>query len=402
MPGPLTGLRALDLSTFIAGPFAAGLLAEMGADVIKVEQPGPGDPIRELGTKARSPETGESRALFWSLEGRGRRSITLNLRLPKGQDLALRLIANSDVVIENFRPGTLDRWNLTYDRMRAANPGVVLLRISAYGQTGPYAARPGFGRIAQAFGGLTYLAGHPDRPPVLPGSATLADYAAGLYGAFSILAALRHRDATGEGQQIDVSLYESIFRFTDYTPLAYDALGIVRERAGSQAHAAPHDHYPTSDNKWVAIACTSDRIFRRLAEAMGTPDWPDEPAYATMESRVARRADVDTRVSQWTARHTQRDLCRLLDEHEVPNSPIYSIADIFQDPHYAARATLTTVDDPVIGPVQVPSPVPRLSATPAEPPSPAPSLGQHNHEIYSGELGLSDEDLGQLRQEGVI
>jgi len=396
MPGPLSGLRVLDLSTFIAGPFAAGLLAEMGADVIKVEQPGLGDPIRELGTKKNG------RALFWSLEGRGRRSITLNLRLPKGQDLALHLIAKSDVVIENFRPGTLDRWNLTYDRMRATNPGVVLLRISAYGQTGPYAARPGFGRVAQAFGGLTYLAGHPDRPPVLPGSATLADYAAGLYGAFAVLAALRHRDATGQGQEIDVSLYESIFRFLDYIPLAYDALGIVRERAGSQAHAAPHDHYPTSDHKWVAIACTSARIFRRLAEAMGAPEWPDDPAYATMESRVARRAEVDARVSAWTQQHTQHALCQLLDAHEVPNSPIYSIADIFQDPHYAARETLATVDDPVIGPVKVPAPVPRLSRTPAEPPSPAPSLGQHNHEIYVSDLGLAESDLEQLRQDGVI
>ena len=402
MPPALAGLRVLDLSTFIAGPFAATLLAEMGADVIKVEQPNLGDPIRELGTKFHNQATGQSRALFWSLEGRGRRSVTLNLRLPKGQDLALRLIANSDVVIENFRPGTLDRWNLTYDRIRQANPGVVLLRISAYGQTGPYATRPGFGRIAQAFGGLTYLAGHPDRPPVLPGSATLADYAAGLYGAFATLAALRHRDATGQGQEIDVSLYESIFRFTDYLPLAHDALGIVRERAGSQAHAAPHDHYPTSDDKWVAIACTSDRLFRRLAEAMGQPTWPDDPDYATMEARVAHRTDVDTRVSAWTSQHTQQALCRLLDDHEVPNSPIYSIADIFADPHYAARQTLTTVDDPVVGPVKVPSPVPRLSATPAEPPSPAPELGHHNHEIYADELGLTTSDLTQLHSEGVI
>src|SRR5687767_7287954 len=202
MPPPLTDIRVLDLSTFIAGPFAAGLLAELGAHVTKVEQPVIGDPIRELGTKANN------RALFWALEGRGRRSVTLNLRAPRGQQLALDLVKRSDVVIENFRPGTLERWNLGFDVMREANQRVVLLRVSAYGQTGPYAARPGFGRIAQAFGGLTYLAGHPDRPPVLPGSATLADYAAGLYGAFSILAALRHADATGEGQQVDISLFE--------------------------------------------------------------------------------------------------------------------------------------------------------------------------------------------------
>ena len=396
MTGPLADLRVLDLSTFIAGPFAAGLLAELGAHVTKVEQPVIGDPIRELGTKANN------RALFWALEGRGRRSITLNLRVPRGQQLALDLVKRSDIVIENFRPGTLERWNLGFDRMREINPRVVLLRVSAFGQTGPYAARPGFGRIAQAFGGLTYLAGHPDRPPVLPGSATLADYAAGLYGAFSILAALRHAEATGEGQQVDISLYESIFRFTDYTPLAYDALGIVRERAGSQAHASPHDHYPTADGKWIAIACTSDRLFRRLAAAMGQPAWPDDPDYTTMEARVARRADVDSRVSAWTSQHTQSDLCRLLDDAEVPNSPIYSIADAFQDPHYAARESLVPMEDPVVGRVHVPAPVPRLSLTPAQPPTPAPELGQHNREVFVSELGLSELDLTQLQEDGVV
>lgn len=391
----LEGVRVVDFATFIAAPFAAGLLAEMGADVIKVEQPGTGDAIRELGTKANG------RALFWALEGRGRRSVTLNLRVPRGQELALELIRRADIVVENFRPGTLERWNLGYERMQEVNPGVVLLRISAYGQTGPNAPRPGFGRIAQAFGGLTYLAGHPDRPPVLPGSATLADYAAGLYGAFAVLAALRHRDRTGEGQIVDVSLYESIFRFTDYLALAYDALGIVRERAGSQAHAAPHDHFPTADEKWIAIACTSDRIFARLATAIGDPSWAGDPAYASMEARVARRAEVDARVAAWTRRYPLHELRALLDQADVPNSPIYSIADIFADPHYAARGTLVEVDDPVIGPVKVPAPVPHFSATPARPPSPAPSLGQHNAEVYA-ELGLSESELSHLQDTGVV
>jgi crotonobetainyl-CoA:carnitine CoA-transferase CaiB-like acyl-CoA transferase len=403
---PLSGLKVLDLATFIAAPFAAGLLAELGADVIKVEQPGTGDAIRDLGTKApgkaaQRGEAGKRRALFWALEGRGRRSVTLNLRVPRGQELALDLIRRSDIVVENFRPGTLERWNLGYERMREVNPGVILLRVSAYGQTGPYASRPGFGRIAQAFGGLTYLAGHPDRPPVLPGSATLADYAAGLYGAFAILGAVQYRHRTGKGQVVDVSLYESIFRFTDYMALAYDALGAVRERAGSQAHAAPHDHYPTADGKWVAVACTADRIFRRLAIAMGEESWADEAGYETMEQRVARRGEVDARVAAWTRQHSQQALCALLDEAEVPNSPIYSIADIFQDPHYQARGTLVPVDDPVIGPVHVPAPVPRFSESPAQPPTPAPELGQHNAEVY-GELGLSEGELERLKAEGVI
>ncbi|MGH2356023.1 MAG: CaiB/BaiF CoA transferase family protein [Chloroflexota bacterium] len=398
---PLQGLRVLDLGTFIAAPFAAGLLAEFGAEVLKVEQPGAGDPIRNLG------DTANGRALFWALEGRGRRSITCNLRTPRGQELALELIRRHDVVIENFRPGTLERWNLGYERMREVNPGAILLRISAYGQTGPYATRPGFGRVAQAFGGLTYLAGHPDRPPVLPGSATLADYAAGLFGAFAVLAAKQHRDRTGQGQVIDLSLFESIFRFTDYLALAYDTLGIVRERNGATApHAAPHNHYPTADGKWIAIACTSDRIFQRLAAAMavdaGEPDWSADPDFDTMAKRIARRQEVDARVAAWTGRYPLRELCARLDSAEVPNSPIYSIADIFEDAQYRARQTLIPVEDPVLGAVHVPAPVPRLSKTPARTLPPAPDVGQHNDEVYRHELGLSAADLAQLRVEGVI
>jgi crotonobetainyl-CoA:carnitine CoA-transferase CaiB-like acyl-CoA transferase len=394
-PRALAGLRVLDLATFIAGPFCGGLLAEYGADVIKVEQPGSGDSLRELGHKAHG------RALFWALEARGRRSITLNLREPRGQELALELIERSDIVVENFRPGTLERWNLGYEQMRAVNPGVILVRVSAYGQTGPYAGRPGFGRIAQAFGGLTYLAGHPDRPPVNPGSATLADYAAGLFSTTAALAALDHRRRTGEGQQIDVSLYESIFRLCDVLALEYDALGMVRERRGSDAHAAPHNHYPTADGKWIAIACTNDRIFRRLNAVMGEAGFGDDPSLATMGQRADRRTEVDARVSAWSGQHTLAELRELLDAAEVPNSPISSIADIVEEPHVQARGTLATVDDPEIGPVLMPAPVPRLSLTPAVVQRPAPLLGEHNAEIYV-ELGLTPTDLDDLRAAGIV
>ena len=386
----------LDLATFIAAPFCAGLLAELGADVIKVEQPGAGDPLRELGPKVRG------QGLFWALEARGRRSITCNLRVPAGQELILGLVRHSDIVVENFRPGTLERWNLGLDRLRAVNPGVILVRVSAYGQTGPYAPRPGFGRVAQAFGGLTYLAGFPDRPPVNPGSATLADYAAGLFGAVAALAALRHRERIGRGQEIDVSLFESIFRLTDIMALEYDTIGQVRERKGSQAHAAPHNHYPTADGKWIAIACTNDRIFRRLAAAMDQPEWGADPEFATMEQRTARRAEVDARVIDWTNRHPLAELCRVLDDSEVPNSPINSIADCFADPHYAARGTLMEVADQILGPVRMQAPVPRLSGTPARVDRPAPAVGQHNAEVYGELLGLGAQELGQLRVEGVI
>jgi succinyl-CoA:(S)-malate CoA-transferase subunit B len=394
--GALADVRVLDMATFIAGPFCAGLLAEFGADVLKVEQPGGGDSLRELGEKVND------RALFWALEDRGRRSVTCNLRVERGQALALKLIEQSDIVIENFRPGTLERWNLSYERMREVNPGIILVRVSAYGQTGPYSDRPGFGRIAQAFGGLTYLAGFPDRPPVLPGSATLADYAAGLFSAVSALAAKHHRDRTGEGQQIDISLYESIFRFTDVLSLAYDTLGLVRERVGTAAHAAPHNHYPTGDGKWIAIACTNDRIFRRLAACMGQESWGTDPGFDTMEKRSANRNEVDARVTAWTSSLPMSDLCARLDASEVPNSPIYSVQDAFEDEHYRERGTFQQVNDPIIGPVMMPSPVPRMSATPPRIQRPAPEVGEHNLEVYRDMLGLSERELDALRADGVI
>jgi crotonobetainyl-CoA:carnitine CoA-transferase CaiB-like acyl-CoA transferase len=392
----LEGVRVLDLATFIAAPFCAGLLGELGADVIKVEQPGAGDPLRDLGPKV------SGQGLFWALEARGRRSVTCNLRVSRGQELVLGLVGQSDIVVENFRPGTLERWSLGYDRMREVNPGIVLVRISAYGQTGPYAPRPGFGRIAQAFGGLTYLAGYPGEPPINPGSATLADYAAGLFGAVSALAALRHRERTGEGQEIDVSLFESIFRMTDVMALEYDQLGRIRERRGSQAHAVPHNHYPTSDGRWVAVACTNDRLFRRLADAMGQSDWGTDPDFDRMEKRAARRAEVDERVSAWTGRHSQAELCRLLDEAEVPNSPINSIADCFADPHYQARGTLMDVQDEILGTVKMHAPVPRLSKTAARVQRAAPKTGQHNAEVYDELLGLDAGELSRLEADGVI
>ena len=396
LPRALDGVRVLDLATFIAAPFCAALLSEMGADVIKVEQPRLGDPLRQLGTKVNG------QALFWTLEGRGKRSITCNLRSPQGQELILGLVRQSDIVVENFRPGTLERWNLGYERLKDANPGVVLVRVSAYGQTGPYSPRPGFGRVAQAFGGLTYIAGYPDRPPTNPGSPTLADYAAGLFAALSALAALRHRERTGQGQQVDVSLFESIFRLTDIMALEYDVLGHVRERRGSDAHAVPHNHYPTGDDRWIAIACTSDVIFRRLAEAMGRPELGTDERYDTMEKRSARRQEVDGAVIAWTRSHPQAELREILDRAEVPNSPINSIADCFADPQFQARGTLMEQLDQVLGAVHAQAPVPRFSETPARVERPAPGIGQHNAEIYGDLLGLDAQALDRLATEGVI
>jgi len=264
--GALDGLRVVEMGQLIAGPFAGKMLGEFGADVIKIEPPGSGDPLRNW----RMLQDGTS--VWWQVSSRNKRSIALDLRTTDGQAVARRLIAEADVLIENFRPGTLEGWGLGWDALTALNPGLVMLRISGFGQTGPYSPRPGFGRIGNAFGGLSYLAGYPDRPPVTPGSATIPDYLAGLYGALGVMFALRARDMTGRGQFIDIGLYEPIFRILDELAASYHHSGYVRERMGpGTVNVVPHSHYPTKDGKWIAIACTSDKIFARLAELQGAP-----------------------------------------------------------------------------------------------------------------------------------
>ena len=393
----LRGIRVLDLATFIAAPFSATLMAEFGAEVIKVEMPGRGDPCRQLGEKYNGV------GLIWAQENRNKRGITCDLRQEKGQEIVKELVKRSDVLVENFRPGTMERWNMGYEVLKELNPGLVMLRVSAYGQTGPYREKAGFGRIAQAFGGLSYLAGFPDRPPVNPGSATIADYSAGLFAAFSIMVALEYRHRTGEGQCIDISLYESIFRLLDNLASSYDKLGFVRERQGTAtAHAVPHNHYPTKDGKWVAIACTSDRIFQRLTKAMKREDLATDPHYLTSANRVEHRDALDGIVSEWTGAHEMGALIELLDSEEVPVGPINSIADIFEDPQFAARGSMIEIDDPVMGKLKMPAIVPRMSSGLGQVEHLAPSLGQHNDEVYRDFLGFSPEKLAALKDEGVI
>ncbi len=393
----LGGIRVLDLATFIAAPFCATLMSEFGAEVIKVEMPGQGDPLRQLGEKYNDV------GLLWAQENRNKKGVTCNLREPQGQEIIQELAKRSDVLVENFRPGTMERWNLGYETLEEINPRLVMVRISAYGQTGPYSHKAGFGRVAQAFGGLTYLAGYPDRPPVNPGSATIADYAAGLFGAFSTMVALEDRHRTGKGQCIDISLYEGIFRLMDNLSLAYDKLGLVRERIGTAtAHAVPHNHYPTKDGKWVAIACTSDRIFQRLAKTMGRVDLGTDPRYVTGAKRVENRQELDGMVSNWTSGFDMHDLVSLLDSEEVPVSPINSIADIFQNPQFEARGSIVEVDDSVIGKAKMPGVVPRLSKSPGQVKHLAPALGQHNQEVYGELLGYEPDKLESLKNEGVI
>jgi crotonobetainyl-CoA:carnitine CoA-transferase CaiB-like acyl-CoA transferase len=308
-----------------------------------------------------------------------------------------------NVVLENFRPGTLERWNLSYEALSAIDPGVILVRISGFGQEGPARDRPGFGRIAQAFGGLTYLCGFPDRAPANPGSATIADYASGLFAAFGVLAAERHRAATGRGQIVDVALYEAVFRILDSLAITYAVNGTVRERMGTAtALAAPHNHYPTRDGKWIAIACTNDQIFARLATLMGKDGLIRDPRFARARERVANRAEIDQIVAAWTAGQDMAVLMGSLETSEVPSSPIHSIADIFRDPQFRARGSLASVAHEVLGEVRMPAIVPRLSETPGEIAWPGRDLGADTDAVLAAALGYAPERLEALRARGVI
>ncbi len=396
MTGPLDGVRVLDAATVFAGPFAAAVLGDLGADVVKVEMPGSGDPLRGL-----EPFEGRE-SLTWAAAARNKRGITLDLRHDEGQQIFCRLLASRDVLIENFRPGTLERWGLDLARLREANPRLIVVRVSGFGQTGPYRDRAGFGTPATAFSGYTYISGHRDRPPVLP-SISLADYTTGLYAALGALAALFHRDtAGGPPQEVDVALYESMFRMLEGVVAEYDRLGRVRERSGNQLSASvPAGMFGSSDGAWLVLTTSTDRTFRRLATAMDRPELASDPRYATNRDRVERRDEVDRIVTEWFAARTSQQIQEQLNAHGVPVSPVNSIADIFADPHYAARDMLVEVDHPDLGSVRVPGVVPKLSETPGAVRSPGPRLGEHNAEVF-GEIGLSDDDLSQLSERGVI
>jgi crotonobetainyl-CoA:carnitine CoA-transferase CaiB-like acyl-CoA transferase len=382
----------------VAAPFAATLLAEFGAEVIKVEQPGSGDSLRTLGEQ----KNGEG--LFWLQEARNKRTLACDLRNPEGQEIIRRLVAcGYDVVFENFRPGTLERWGLGPDNLRAANPGLILVRISGYGQTGPARNLPGFGRVAHAFGGLTYLTGFPDRPPANPGSATIADYAAGLFAAFGALTAVEHRNATGEGQVIDVALFEAIFRIMDNLAVTYSATGTVRERMGSATPlAAPHNHYPTAGGRWIAIACTNDRIFARLAEVIGRPELASDHRFVSAAQRVANRDAIDQVVGDWTGSQEMDELVARLNQAEIPCSPIYSIADIFKDHQYLAREAIIAIDHASAGTIKMPAVIPRLSNSPGRVRWPGRAIGEDTDAILSENLGMTRDQLTSLRKGGVI
>jgi len=394
----LDGLTVLDCATFVAAPFCCTLLGEFGATVIKVEQPGLGDDLRRLGRRAASGQPD-----WWLVESRNKKAITCNLRAAEGQALLKRLAVSADVLAENFRPGTMERWGLGWEDLRAVNPGLVMVRISAFGQTGPARERPGFGRIAAAVSGASYLSGYPDRPPVSPGTPTIPDYLAGAFGAFGALAALRHRERTGEGQVVDIGLYEPMLRMLDELIPVYGATGYVRERIGSATeYVVPHNHYPTRDRGWIAIACTNDRMFERLAvKAMGQPPLVSE--FPTMAARLARRDEVDAAVARWVAALDATEALARLDAAEVPCSRVASVRDIFDDAQVRARGNILERPSPLGGLLQMVGVVPRLSATPGEVRHAGPlEIGADNEEIYCGRLGLSRDELAALRAKNVV
>jgi crotonobetainyl-CoA:carnitine CoA-transferase CaiB-like acyl-CoA transferase len=395
---PLSGLRVLDIATFVAAPFCGTLLAEFGAEVIKVEQPGEGDSLRKFGTRT---ECGDS--LVWLSEARNKKSITLDLRTSEGACMFRQLAAKSAVVLENFRPGTLEKWGLGYETLAAVNPALVMLRVSAYGQTGPLRDKPGFARIAHAFGGLAYLSGEPGRTPVVPGSTSLADYMSGLFGAVGVLIALRDAERTGKGQIVDIGLYESVFRVLDELAPAFARYGYQRERMGADTvNIVPHSHYQTRDGSWVALACSNDRMWQRLTSAMNRPELARDPRYAHMKARDDRRDEVNALVSDWVGSLHVDEVLDACDRYAAPCSKLLNIADIFRDAQFIARKNLAELRDPRAGSLVLPSPIPRLSRTPPELRSAGPALGASNEEILGGLLGLSSSDQDELERRGVI
>ncbi|MGZ4205413.1 MAG: CaiB/BaiF CoA transferase family protein [Actinomycetota bacterium] len=394
--GALDGIRVLDLGTRVGAPFAATLLGELGADVIKVEQPGTGDFMRTIGPFE------DSTSLWWSVEGRGKRSITLDLSKPQGQAVLRRLVPLSDVLVENFQPGTLERWNLAPDELRALNPRLVLSRVSVYGQDGPYRERPGLDRNGIALGGLLGITGFPDGPPVRPGI-IIADYLTALFNTIGVLAALVERERSGEGQGVELSLYESVLRVMEWTVAGFDRLGIVRERSGNRlANSAPLDNYETADGRFVCIVAGGDGLFPRLATAMDREDLLADDRFATLEAR-ARNADaINDVVAAWCRARPLDEIERILVDAQVPVSAVYSVDRIVEDPQVRARGSIVTVDDPVLGPVRQQGPVPRLDRTPLRIARGAPALGEHNEEVYLGLLEMERVEYEALRGDGII
>ena len=395
---PLKGLKVLEMGQMIAGPFAGAMLAGFGAEIIKIEKPKTGDPLRLW----RKLYKGNS--LWWISMGRNKKSITLDLYHPKGQEIARELVRKADIVIENFKPGVMEKWGMGYDDLKIVNPKVIMVRVSGWGQTGPYAQRPGFANVAESIGGMRYTSGYQDRPPVRTGI-SIGDTLAGLHAALGALTAVYNRDVRGgEGQIVDVAIYESVFNMMESTLAEYDKLGHIRERAGAKLEGiVPTSTYPTKDKKYIIIGGNGDSIYKRLMQAAGRPDLADDPRLSHNQGRVEHEALIDKAIEEWTRQHTYDELYSALIKADVPCGPVYSIADIIKDPQYQARQVWEEVELREPGDrVKIPTVIPKLSKTPGRTEWIGPDLGAHNDEIYRGLLGFTEEELTKLKEEEII
>ncbi len=402
--GPLQGLRVLELGQLIAGPFATRLFAEFGADVVKVEPPARagqegGDPLRKW--RKLHPDDPSGTSLWWYVQARNKRSITVDLKQAAGQDIVRRLAERADIVVENFRPGALEGWGLGYEQLSRANPGLILVRLSGYGQTGPYRDRPGFGAIAESMGGMRYVTGFPDRPPVRM-NLSIGDSLAAMHAVIGALMALHHRRSSGKGQVIDVALYEAVFNMMESTLPEYDRYGIVRERTGTNLTGiVPSNTYPTADGRHIVIGGNGDSIFKRLMRAIGRADLADDPSLANNAGRAARAQELDDAIAAWTSQRTLESALEEMSRAEVPSGKIYSAADMVDDPQFAARAMIERMALPDGTPLAVPAVVPKFSDTPGGTRWLGPRLGEHTDEVLA-ELGFDEARIRELRADRVI
>jgi formyl-CoA transferase len=395
--GPLHGIRVVEMGQLIAGPFCGQLMGDFGAEVIKLEPPGTGDPMRQWGQQKKN-----GRPLWWPVIARNKKSVTLDLRTAAGQDIARRLIAKADVLIENFRPGTLEKWGLDPAALAAVNPRLVIIRVSGYGQTGPYAKRPGYGAIGEAMGGLRYVIGDPDRRPPRVGI-SIGDSLAATYACLGGIMALYARERTGRGQVVDSAIYEAVLAMMESLVPEYDQTGYVRERSGAILPGlAPSNIYPTQDGTLVLISGNQDSVFKRLAKAMDRPELATDPRYATHDARGAHQAELDELIAAWTQRLSAAEILRRLEAHDVPAGVTYRVPDMLADAHFKAREAIVKIAHPFFGSLAMQNVVPRLSETPGRIAWAGPELGEHTTEVLRTVLAMPDAEIERLQRERVI
>lgn len=397
MATPLEDIRVLEMGVLLAGPFCGQLLADFGADLIKVEQPGVGDPMRDWG---REKSGGQS--LWWPVVARGKKSLTVDLRDEAGQDIIKELIADTDILIENFRPGTMERWGMGYDDLAEINPRLIMVRVTGFGQYGPYAGQPGYGSVGEAMGGLRYVVGDPSTPPSRIGI-SIGDTMAATFACVGALTALHARERTGRGQVVDSAIYEAVLGVMESLIPEYAVTGYVRERTGSIIpNVAPSNVYPSKDGQMVLLAANQDTVFARLATAMGQPELAVDERYSTHTARGVRQQELDDLIGEWTSQYTSAELHRILVEHAIPTGPIYRAPEMLDDAHFAARNAIITMTHPEFGELPMQNVAPKLSDTPGEVRWVGPELGQHTREVLADVLGKTDDEIDSLAEAGII